>query len=234
MTESTERETVWDRMASRRASRGRGHGLERSDVVRALACFPVAFLVGLVTFAIGSSRGGNAYELAAIGSLIVVVTGVIAVLVGLGLAWFEGRMTLILSIPVIVAGTAFGGAIAERLVPGDTTDGSMSWIPAIGFVRSEGGSVCRWADGHVVEVRSRRYLGFDDDGMPNSMRFELGPLGTTVLPTLVVDRIDIETGQAKPFVTLAATNLQSADPTGRHGRLSVISGDLTWDCPAQP
>ena len=153
---------------------------ERRRLVRAaVIAFAAGIVGGVLHYLLGSSRGLDLIEATELLTIAFVIASIALVLGGVARALMLGDRILLAVLPAFLLGAVIASGNTIRLVPGDTTDGTMVLVfpgqpdpaapgrtidPGAPPIRREPLSIraaCRWApDGsRVVEVRARRPLG---------------------------------------------------------------------------
>jgi hypothetical protein len=220
------RRAIWRDREDRRP--GLPPGSNVAAIVRAgLVGLVLGFLGGLVVFFVGSSRGLNAPGFESIVIVLGGLTLVIALVVGLARAAFwsiEG----VVAIALFFFGAINGYGNGLRIVPGNTTDGTLlATVPGDLAEKSSpvsGTATCRWTDRSVTVLTSRGSFTWSLTEQA-TITADI-PAGSAM--ATVTSRVD---GSSQ---TLAGT-LGGLEAAGAQGVATFPAGAIVrWQCPALP
>jgi hypothetical protein len=204
----------------------------KADVADALRAGGVGlilgFLGGLLVFFVGSSRGLDAPGFQTILLFVGGVGLVIAIVVSLARAAFSS-ISAVVAVALFVVGAiaAYGNGL--RIVPGNTTDGTLEAVVRGDLADKSSSSVsgsatCRWTDRTVTTVTSR-----------GSFTWTLSDQATMQVDVAAGTATAIVTSRADGSVRTVNGGLASVVTAGARGTATFPRGAIVrWNCPPLP
>jgi hypothetical protein len=212
-------------------------------------------VLGATAFFVGSSRGLDQLGVAAAISLVGTAALLLMLVIGMGRVFLLQEPRLLLAAGAVLVGSTVGDALAFRLVPGDTTDGT-AMMELRDAARGEGATpnvlaTCRWdrATETVREVVTRRPFSVADAPFPATLeldpgsgtfrltRYELGTPVARATGTLLIapDDPSQRAGSATELVTEQVESLAASRPDALadEDALQPVRS-IRWACPALP
>jgi hypothetical protein len=188
----------------------------------------LGFLAGLLVFFVGSSRGLDAPGFQTILVIGAGVGLVVAIVVSFARAAFSS-MSAVLGVALFIVGAIAAYDNGLRIVPGNTTDGTLeAAVPGDLADKSSspvsGSATCHWTDRNVTAVTSR-----------GSFTWTLSDQATM--------QVDVAAGKATATVTSRPDgNVRTLDggvgslvAAGARGTATFPGGAIVrWNCPPLP